>query len=224
MGDETKRSLDRMDAYDTYAELDSPIAVESTAGNATRWRAMIFICISLMVISIDGSILNVALPSISRSLGAGASELQWVVDAYILVFASLLLTMGALDDRIGRKRGLQIGLTLFALGSLGSALSTTAGALTLMRAFMGIGGALIMPATLSIINASFPAHERARAIAIWAAIFGMGAGIGPLSGGLLLRLFSWQSIFLVNLPVVAVALIGGRVFISESRDEHAPAG
>src|SRR5258708_7377452 len=184
---------------------------------------MLFIGISLMVISIDASILNVALPSISRSLGAGASQLQWIVDSYVLVFASLLITMGALDDRSGRKRGLQIGLLIFGLGSLGSAFSTTAGALTLMRAFTGIGGALIMPATLSIINASFPAQERARAFAIWAAIFGMGAGIGPLAGGLLLKFFTWQAIFLVNLPIVAVAIIGGRAFIAESRDEHAPA-
>src|SRR5258708_28772131 len=184
---------------------------------------MLFIGISLMVISIDASILNVALPSISRSLGAGASQLQWIVDSYVLVFASLLITMGALDDRSGRKRGLQIGLLIFGLGSLGSAFSTTAGALTLMRAFTGIGGALIMPATLSIINASFPAQERARAFAIWAAIFGMGAGIGPLAGGLLLKFFTWQAIFLVNLPIVAVAIIGGRAFIAESRDDHAPA-
>src|SRR5215831_12166105 len=142
-----------------------PIAVETEApvGYVSRWKALIFICLSLMVLSVDASILNVALPSISRSLGAGASELQWIVDAYILVFASLLLTMGALDDRIGRKRGLQIGLLIFALGSLGSALSTTATLLTLMRALMGVGGALIMPATLSIINATFPPEERAQA-------------------------------------------------------------
>src|SRR5262249_1175343 len=132
-----------------------PAALGALAGQDTRWKAMTFIGISLAVISIDASILNVALPSISRSLSAGASELQWIVDAYILVFASLLLTMGALDDRIGRKRGLQIGLLIFALGSLGSALSTTATLLTLMRALMGVGGALIMPATLSIINATF---------------------------------------------------------------------
>src|SRR5215831_1506893 len=100
-------------------EVVEPVGFESVAGNASRWRALIFICISLAVISIDGSILNVALPSISRSLGAGASELQWIVDSYVVVFASLLLTMGALDDKIGRKKGLQIGLLVFGLGSLG---------------------------------------------------------------------------------------------------------
>ncbi len=207
----------------TQTTIGSPAAIDSLPGYAFRWKAMIFIGISLMVISIDNSILNVALPSISRSLGAGASDLQWIVDSYVLVFASLLLTMGALGDKIGRKRGLQIGLVLFGLGSLGSALSTTTVMLIMTRGFMGIGGALIMPATLSTINASFPANERARAFAIWATIFGLGAGIGPLAGGLLLKLSSWQAIFLVNLPVVVVALIGGRIFITESRDEHAPA-
>jgi EmrB/QacA subfamily drug resistance transporter len=207
----------------TLTEIAAPLAGESIPGFASRWRALIFIAISLLVLSIDNTILNVALPSISRTLGASASELQWVIDSYVLVFASLLLTMGALGDRIGRKRSLQIGLLLFALGSLGSALSTTSIMLIVARAFTGIGAALIMPATLSIVNASFPVNERARAIAIWAAIFGLGVGIGPLTGGLLLRFFSWQAVFLVNLPVVAVALVGGRLSIAESRDQHAPA-
>ncbi len=207
----------------THTAIASPIADESIPGFASRWKAMIFIAVSLLVISIDNTILNVALPSISHSLGASASELQWIIDAYVLVFASLLLTMGALGDRIGRKRSLQIGLLLFALASLGCALSTTTAMLIIARAFAGIGAALIMPATLSIINASFPANERARAIAIWAAIFGLGIGVGPLTGGLLLRFFSWQAVFFINLPIVTVAMIGGRAFIAESRDEHAPA-
>ena len=206
----------------TEAEAKPSIAAESLPGYASRWRAMIFISISLLVISIDNLILNVALPSISRSLGASASELQWLVDSYVLVFASLLLTMGALGDKIGRKRTLQFGLAVFGLASLASALSTTTTMLIVTRAFMGIGAALIMPATLSIISATFPPEERARAIAMWTATFGLGAGIGPLTGGLLLKFFSWQSIFLVNLPVAAVGLMGGRVFIAESRDEHAP--
>ncbi len=207
----------------TLTKTQSPIAVESVPGYASRWRAMIFIAVSLLVISVDNTILNFALPSISKSLGASASELQWIIDAYVLVFASLLLTMGSLGDRIGRKRALQIGLLLFGLGSLACALATTTAVLIGTRAFTGIGAALMMPATLSIINASFPAKERARAIAIWAAIFGLGIGVGPITGGLLLSFFSWQSVFLVNLPIVAVALLGGRAFIAESRDEHAPA-
>src|SRR3972149_3833891 len=207
----------------THTVLAPSIAGESIPGYASRWKAMIFIAVSLLVIAIDNTILNVALPSISRSLGASASELQWIIAAYVLVFASLLLTMGALGNRIGRKRSLQMGLLLFALGSLGCALSTTTAVLITARAFTGIGAALIMPATLSIINASFPANERARAIAIWAAIFGLGIGVGPLTGGLLLRFFGWQSVFFINLPIVAVAMAGGRAFIGESRGEHAPA-
>lgn len=189
---------------------------------ANRWRAMAFIAVSLLVIALDNTILNVALPSISRDLSASASELQWIIDSYVLVFASLLLTMGALSDRIGRKRALLFGLGLFGIGSLACALSASTTALILARGFTGIGGAIIMPATLSIISATFPANERPRAFAIWAAIFGLGVGIGPLTGGLLLRFFSWESVFFVNLPVVVLAVVGGYLFIRESRDEDAP--
>ncbi len=189
---------------------------------ANRWRAMIFIGISLLVVSLDNTILNVALPSISRVLNASAGELQWIVDSYVLVFAALLLTMGAFSDRIGRKRALAIGLALFAVGSLFCALSTTTAQLILARGFTGIGGAMIFPSTLSIISATFPADERPRAFGIWAAIFGLGVGIGPLIGGFLLRFFSWESVFYVNLPVAAIAIIGGARFISESRDDQAP--
>jgi len=198
------------------------LPVEATPGYAHRWRAMIFISISLLVISLDNTILNVALPSISRQLGATASELQWVVDAYVLVFASLLLTMGSLGDKLGRKRALQSGLILFGVGSLWCALAPTTTALIIARAFTGIGGALIMPATLSVLSATFPPHERARAIAIWAATFGLGVGIGPITGGVLLRFFDWNAVFFVNLPIVTIALIGGYFYIAESRDEHAP--
>jgi EmrB/QacA subfamily drug resistance transporter len=191
-------------------------------GYADRWKAMLFIGISLLVISLDNTILNVALPSISTDLNASFSELQWIVDAYVLVFAAMLLTMGSISDRIGRKRALQGGLILFATGSLAAALSTSTNMLIASRAFLGLGGAIIMPSTLSIISASFPRHERAQAFAIWAAIFGLGVGVGPVTGGLLLEYFDWNSVFFVNLPVVAVALAGGAIFIAESKDEHAP--
>ena len=120
-------------------------------GYKTRWIGLIFIGISLIVISLDNTILNVALPSISNNLGASASDLQWIVDAYVLVFAALLLTMGSFGDKIGRKRALQFGLVMFGLGSLWAALSTSTTMLIAARAFLGIGGATIMPATLSII-------------------------------------------------------------------------
>lgn len=195
---------------------------ETFPGYKTRWLGMFFIGISLLVISLDNTILNVAIPSISRDLGASASELQWIIDSYVLVFAALLLTMGAMGDRFGRKIALQIGLVLFGIGSLAAALATTTDMLIAARAFTGIGGAIIMPATLSIISASFPPHERPQAFAIWAAIFGMGVGVGPVTGGLLLEYFEWNSVFYVNLPVVVIALIGGGIYLAESRDAHAP--
>lgn len=198
-------------------------ASAAPAGYATRWRGLIFIALSLGLISLDNTILNVALPSISRALGASASDLQWIVDAYVLVFAALLLTMGSIGDRIGRKRALQIGLVLFGVGSLAAALSTSTLMLILTRAFLGIGGALIMPATLSLISATFPPNERAQAIGIWAAVFGLGIGLGPVLGGLLVTYFPWNAVFLVNIPVVIIALVGAALYLGESRDEHAPA-
>ena len=200
----------------------TPENYDHLPGYANRWKALLFIGISLLVISLDNTILNVALPSISQELGASFSELQWIVDAYVLVFAALLLTMGSVSDRIGRKTALQGGLVLFATGSLAAALSTSTEMLIASRAFLGLGGAIIMPSTLSIISASFPRHERAQAFAIWAAIFGLGIGIGPVTGGLLLEFFDWNSVFFVNLPVVAIALAGGAIFIADSKDENAP--
>ena len=184
---------------------------------------MIFISLSLIVISLDNTVLNVALPSISRDLGASASELQWIITSYILVFAALLLTMGSIGDRNGRKKLLQIGLIIFGIGSLGSALSSTTEMLIITRAFTGIGGAAIMPATLSIITNMFtdPA-ERTKAIAVWAATFGLGIGIGPVVGGWLVETFSWNAAFFVNLPVVIIALTGGYFFLAESFDKEAP--
>ncbi|MCZ2098246.1 MAG: MFS transporter [Anaerolineae bacterium] len=196
--------------------------LEHRPGYKTRWMGLVFIGISLLVISLDNTILNVALPSISNDLGASASDLQWIVDAYVLVFAALLLTMGAVGDRIGRKRALQFGLVMFGLGSLWAALANSTEMLIAARAFLGIGGATIMPATLSIISATFPDHERSQAIAIWAAIFGLGVGVGPVVGGLLLEHYEWNAVFYVNLPVVAVALLGGLFFLADSKDEHAP--
>lgn len=192
------------------------------AGYEHRWRGLLFICVSLIVIALDNTILNVAIPSISTTLGATASELQWMIDAYVLVFAALLLTMGSVGDRIGRKKTLQIGLILFGIGSLAAALSTNTVMLIAARAFLGIGGATIMPATLSLVSSLFPPQERPQAIGVWVAVFGLGVGLGPVIGGLLVQQFSWNSVFLVNLPVVVVALIGGALYLVESKDEHAP--
>jgi EmrB/QacA subfamily drug resistance transporter len=153
-----------------------------------------------------------------RETGATSAELQWIVDAYALVFAGLLLPMGALGDRFGRKGILQLGLVLFALGALGGVVSTEPWHLIAIRAFMGIGAAMIMPATLSIITNVFPPQERSKAIAIWAGFAGAGAALGPIMSGLLLEHYWFGSVFLINLPIVAVALLAGALVVPTSRD------
>jgi EmrB/QacA subfamily drug resistance transporter len=177
------------------------------------------LCLSLVVVTIDTTILNVALPSLDRSLGSSASGLQWIVDAYTVVFAGLLLSAGSLGDRFGRRGALAAGLAVFAVASGASALARTPGQLIAMRALTGVGAALIFPATLSILTNLFPdPAERQRAIAIWAGTAGIGIALGPVAGGVLLRSFYWGSVFLVNIPVCAVALIAGRRLLPPSRD------
>ena len=137
-----------------------------------RWAILVVLCVSLLIIVLDNSILNVAIPTLIRELNASNSQVQWMVDSYTLVFAGLLLTMGAMGDRYGRRGALQMGYVLFGLGSLASAFATSADQLIATRAFMGIGGALIMPATLSIITNVFPPQERGKAIGVWAGTAG----------------------------------------------------
>jgi EmrB/QacA subfamily drug resistance transporter len=180
------------------------------------------LALSLLVVSLDNTILNVALPTIREDLDASSSQLQWIVDSYMLVFAGLLLAAGSLGDRFGRRRALFIGLGIFGLGSLLAALSGGSSELIASRALMGIGSAAIMPATLSIITNIFPASERPKAIAVWAAAAGMGVAIGPVTGGLLIEHFDWSAVFLVNVPVVVFGIIAGRVLIPESRDPESP--
>jgi len=187
-----------------------------------RWAILVVLCVSLLVIVLDNSILNVAIPTLIRDLDATNSQVQWMVDSYTLVFAGLLLTMGALGDRYGRRGALQAGYALFGLGSLASAFAGSADQLIATRAFMGIGGALIMPATLSIITNVFPPQERGRAIGVWAGTAGVGIAVGPLTGGFLLTHFYWGSIFLVNVPIVGLGLIAGFVLIPSSKDPSAP--
>ncbi len=192
----------------------------SDKGYRNRWIALAFMGVSLLIISLDNTVLNLALPSISNDLGSSASQLQWIVDAYVLSIAGLLLTMGYLGDRLGRKPTLMAGLAIFALFSLGAALSSSTGMLIAMRALMGIGAAIIMPATLSILTATFrEPKERAQAIALWAAVFSLGMGIGPLVGGWLLDNFHWSSVFYINIPVALIGLVGGYIYIENSKTD-----
>jgi EmrB/QacA subfamily drug resistance transporter len=191
-------------------------------GEARRWWILGVLCFSLLVLVLDNSILNVAIPTIVDELDASTSQLQWMIDGYTLVLAGLLLTAGSMGDRYGRRHALQIGFVVFGLGSLLSALAGSASQLIVTRGVMGIGGALIMPATLSIITNVFPGHERPKAIGIWAATAGVAVVLGPLTGGFLLEHFYWGSIFLVNLPIVAVGLVAGVFMIPNSRDPHPP--
>ena len=186
-----------------------------------RWWTLGVLSLSLVIIGLDNTILNVALPTLQRELGASASELQWMVNSYVLVFAGLLLTMGAIGDRFGRARTLFTGLVVFGLASVYAAFTTSAAELIGARALMGVGGAMIMPATLSIITDVFPREERGKAIGIWAAVAGLGIGLGPIVGGLLLENYFWGAVFLVNIPVVIAALILGYFFVPASRDPEA---
>ena len=183
-----------------------------------RWWTLIVLSLSLVLIAVDTTILNVAIPTLQRELGASASGLQWIVSSYILVFAGLLLTMGFLGDRFGRKRLLQAGLVAFGIASLASAYSQTTGQLIAARAFMGIGGAMIMPATLSIIVDVFPREERAKAIGIWSAVAGIGVPMGMVVGGWLLESLWWGSVFLINIPIGIVVLAAGFFLVPNSRD------
>src|SRR6201997_5325670 len=187
-----------------------------------RWWILAVLCLSVLLVVVDNTIVNVALPTISRDLHASTSALQWVVDAYSLSFAGLLLLGGNLGDRLGRRRLLQVGLTLFCVFSVGAALSRTTGELITARALMGLAAALVYPATLAILNSVFTvARERAIAIGVWSAVSGLAVAIGPVAGGALLRHFSWSSVFYVSVPVVVLAVVAGRVLLPESRDPQA---
>ena len=179
------------------------------------------LCVSLLLVSLDNTILNVALPVIVRTLHATSSSLQWIVDSYAIVFAGLLLVAGSLGDRLGRKWVFMTGLVLFSAGSAVSAFSGNADRLIAARAFMGIGGACIMPSTLSILTSTFTeARERARAIGIWSGTTGLGVAIGPVAGGWLLAHFWWGSVFLVNVPIAVVGLLAAIWVVPNSKNPN----
>lgn len=188
-----------------------------------RWSILAVLCLSLMVVIIGNTSLNVAIPTLSTELQASNSALQWMVDAYALVFAGLLFTAGTIGDRFGRKGALQAGLVLFLVGALIATFADSSSMVIAARAVMGVAAAFVMPSTLSILTNVFPAGERAKAIAIWAGISGGGAAVGPIASGWLLEHFWWGSVFLVNVPIIALALIVGARIVPKSQDpEHQP--
>ncbi len=201
----------------------------SGAGHPRRWPILGVLVVSLLIVVLDNTILNIALPTIQRDLQASQGELIWAIDAYILVFASLLFTWGVIGDRVGRKRVLVIGLLIFGAASAFCAFAPTAGWLIGFRALMGVGGAAVMPTTLAIITVVFPPHERGKAIGTWAGAVGAAVVLGPVLGGILLEHPEWSnwltgndwgSVFLVNVPIVIIGLIGIRRVVPETRDPH----
>ena len=185
----------------------------------SRWLTLAVLCVSVLIISLDNTVLNVALPTLVRDLHASSSQLQWVVDAYAVVFAGLLLVIGSLGDRLGRKWVFLAGLGVFATGSAASAFSGSTDALIASRAFMGVGAAAIMPSTLSILTNVFTRpDQRARAIGIWSGTTGLGVALGPILGGWLLAHFWWGSVFLINVPIAAVGGVAALWLVPNSKN------
>ncbi|MFF9900052.1 DHA2 family efflux MFS transporter permease subunit [Streptomyces longispororuber] len=187
--------------------------------DARRRRAVLAICaLSMFLVGLDTTIVNVGLPAIGDGLGTGTRHLEWIVDAYTIVLASLLTTSGALADRFGRRRVFQLGLGVFGVASLACALAPSAGALIAARAVQGVGASMLSPVALAIVvNATPDARERARAIGVWAAVFGLSMAAGPVTGGALLAVLDWRALFWVNVPVLVAALVLSALFVPESR-------
>ncbi len=184
--------------------------VDLTQYDPRRWWTLAVLCLSLLLVFVSNSSLNVAIPTLSRDLHATSSQLQWVVAVYSLVFAGLLFTTGSLGDRFGRKGALQLGLVLFLVTAAFASQATAMWELIGSRALMGAAAALIMPSTMSILVNIFPPEERPKAIAIWASVIGAAGAMGPLASGYLIGHFWYGSIFLVNVPIIGIALVAGR--------------
>ncbi|MFB7894481.1 MFS transporter [Microbacterium sp. NPDC056044] len=190
-----------------------------TSGSRRRWAGLVFISVAVALIIVDSTIVNVAIPAIVDDLGITSSEVQWVQEAYTLVFASLLLVFGALADRWGRRRMLLIGVVVFTLASIGAAMATTGELLIAARFIQGIGGAMMLPTTLSLLNATFRGRERAIAFAVWGSTIGGMAAVGPLLGGWLTTEFSWHWAFLINVPLGIAIVVGVLLTVDESRGD-----
>ena len=202
--------------------MDGVVATERSPARGSsrhRWATLSVLCVTLLLISLDNTVLNVALPSIARTLNASSSELQWMVDAYAVVFAGLLLSLGALGDRAGRKWVFMAGLVVFGGGSVFAAFSWSPLVLTVSRAIMGVGAAALMPCTLSILTNVFTSErDRVRAIGIWSGTTGIGVALGPILGGFLLAHFWWGSVFLINVPIAVVGLIASIWLVPNSKN------
>ncbi|HEY5874884.1 MAG TPA: MFS transporter, partial [Ilumatobacteraceae bacterium] len=198
--------------------------VLSDPGHPRRWAVLAVMCLAVFITVLDGTIVNVALPTLVVDLGASTRQLQWIVDAYLLVFTGLLLAAGGLGDRYGRKKALATGLVVFAVTSAYAGTAGSANELIVARGLMGVGAALIFPATLAILTNVFrDPGERAKAIGVWSATSGIAVAAGPIAGGWLLEHFWWGSVFFINVPIVIVAVVAVIAFVPESRDEHVPA-
>jgi EmrB/QacA subfamily drug resistance transporter len=191
-------------------------------GENAREKGIVLLtmCFALAMAMLDNTVVNVALPTIRNDLGAGFSQLQWVVDAYALAFASLLLTGGVLGDRYGRKKIFLAGLTVFTVFSLACGLANTPSQLIFARALQGVGGALLIPGTLSILTVTFPPHERAKALGLWAGVSGIALALGPTLGGWMVEHLGWASVFFLNVPIGIVAFIVAMSTVRESRSEQ----
>ncbi|WP_241175936.1 MFS transporter [Modestobacter sp. KNN46-3] len=199
-------------------ERPAPATDQLPPGYERRWWVLGTMIVCLLMVIMGNTILNVALPTLQRELDATQGELQWAIDSYILVFAGLLFSWGVIGDRIGRRKVLLAGLTIFALGSVLAAFSDSALQLIGWRALMGVGGAAIQPATLAVITNVFPSGERGRAIGLWAGASGLAVAGGPLAGGLVLEHFWWGAVFLLGVPVAAVGAVGVLTVVPESKD------
>ncbi|BAH31920.1 putative drug resistance efflux protein [Rhodococcus erythropolis PR4] len=186
-----------------------------------RWGILAICCTSLFVVGLDTTIVNVALPAIGEGFGVGTVGLEWIVNAYTLVLASLLISSGALADRFGRRRIFQIGLVVFGVASIVCALAPSVGVLIAARIAQGVGGSMLSPVALAIVvNVMTDPKERAKAIGVWAAVFGLSMAAGPIVGGVLIESFGWRSVFWINVPVIAVVLMLTAVFVPQSRAEQ----
>ncbi len=195
--------------------------MEEKGGHNNRWIILGIMSLSLVIVMLNNVTLNVALPEMTKDLGAKNSELQWIVDSYALIFGGMLLVMGALGDRFGRKRALQLGLVLLGLASAAAAFyADSSNDVIMARAMMGFGAALVMPATLSIVIVVFPKEERGKAIGIWTMMAGIGAPIGLLVGGWAVENYDWQMVFLINIPIILLALMLGLLFVPNSKDSQ----